>query len=79
MYLRQQNNLYPQRGQILRRQFLALSRFMLCKPGLLQIEDFTSIKGCEPIKSFKKLFSLNLILWGKGYFAAVGTTMQYLK
>ena len=30
MYHRQQNTLYPQRWQILRRNFLVLSRFMLC-------------------------------------------------
>ena len=47
MYHRQQNNLYHQRWQILRKEFLALSRFMLYYPFLPQIEDFPSIKGCE--------------------------------
>ena len=60
MYHQQQNTLYHQRWQILRRELFALSWFILCWPRLLPIKDLPSIVGCEPIRSFKKLFSQNM-------------------
>ena len=66
MYHRQQNTRYPHRWQILLREFLTLSRFMICYPRLLQIKDLLSIIGCEPIKSFEKLFSQYAFFGVKG-------------
>ena len=61
-------------GRFCEREFLALSKFMLFQALLPQIiKIFPSIIGCEPIRSFKKLFWQNFHLWGKGYFAAVDT------
>ena len=72
---RHQNTLYLQRWQILQRQFLALSRFMLCLPCSLHIKDLPSIIVWELIIIFKKKSSPNLPPLGgiSGYFAAVST------
>ena len=45
----------PKRWQILRREFLTLSRFMLCYPSLPQNKDLPSIIGCKPIRSFQEI------------------------
>ena len=60
----QQYTLYHKMWQILRREFLALSRFMLCRPCLPQIKDLPTIIDCELIRSFKKsvIFVVNCIL-----------------
>ena len=50
VYHRQQNSLYQQSCQILRKEFLTLSRFMLWCP---QIKDHSSIIGCQPIIKIK--------------------------
>ena len=72
-YHLQQNTLYPQRGQILRREFLVLSRFMLCsRSRLAHIKDLPSTIGCEPIKNVSRIVFCKIYhLWGKGYFAAI--------
>ena len=73
MYHRQQNTRYPQRWQILLREFLTLSRFMICYPRLLQIKDLLSIIGCEPIRSFEKLFSQS------AFFGVKGILLQWVQ
>ena len=60
MYHRQQNTLYPIRWHILPRQFIALSRFMLCLPRPPNIKKLPSIIRYKRITSFKKLPLQNL-------------------
>ena len=56
----------PKGGRLCEKNFL---RYL----DLLQIKGLSSIIGFEPIRSVKKLFSQNLQILGKGYFAAIGT------
>ena len=48
---------FSPRFLILRKEFIA---YLNCYPRQLKIKDLPSIIGCEPIRSFKKLFSQNL-------------------
>ena len=71
-----QNSLYLVRGQILWREFLVLSRLMLCYPLLPQNKHLASIKGCKTFwEVLRNYFCKILHLWCKGYFVAVGTSM----
>ena len=76
-YHRQQNILYPQRWQILRREFLALSRFMLCYPRLSPLhtlKTFSLLLAVNQSEDSSRNYFPNICNHrGKGYFAAVGT------
>ena len=55
---------------------ISISSFSQCYPPCQpQFKDLPSNIGCEPIRSYKKLFSQNLPPLGKGNFAVVGRYM----
>ena len=65
----------PKMADFAKRISGVIYRFMVCYLRLPQIKDLPSIIGCEPIRSFKKLYPQNLPPLGlrQGYFVAVGT------
>ena len=61
MYLQQQNTLYPQKvADFAKRMSCVTQIYAMLTPPTKKKKDLPFIIGCEPIRSFKKLFSQNL-------------------